>query len=58
MLGDLIHTTSAFYPEHTAIIDGDRSINYAQLHALIDTISHNLIDAGVQPADRVDGPEQ
>src|SRR5687767_3797741 len=53
MLGDLIHTTSTLYPEHTAVIDGDRNINYAQLHALIDAISHDLIDAGVQPSDRV-----
>jgi long-chain acyl-CoA synthetase len=53
MLGDLIHTTSNLYPEHTAVVDGARSINYAQLHALIAALSHNLIDSGVQPSDRV-----
>lgn len=41
------------FPDVTALVHGDRSWTYAQLHAAVEERARALRAAGVQPGDRV-----
>ena len=41
------------YAERVAVIDGDRSITYAELDRLSDNLALNLLHLGIKPLDRV-----
>lgn len=41
------------YPHKVAIVDGERSITYAEVNALVDTLAGGLVLHGVQCGDRV-----
>jgi len=41
------------YADRVAVIDGDRSITFAQLDRLSDNLALNLFDMGLKPLDRV-----
>jgi long-chain acyl-CoA synthetase len=40
-------------PDKTAIVDGDRAATYHDLAAAAVTLSHRLLEQGLQPGDRV-----
>lgn len=53
LLRDLLAYAADRYPQHTAIVDGDRRYTYAEWHARVCRIARGLWDLGVRPGDRV-----
>jgi amino acid adenylation domain-containing protein len=53
LLHDLVAVSAARAPERTAIVDGDRSLTYAELDAITNRLAHLLTDRGVSRGDRV-----
>jgi long-chain acyl-CoA synthetase len=52
-LGESLQATAASFPERTAIRFAQRDISFAQLDALSGVVAGNLVQLGIQPADRV-----
>ena len=48
-----LEKTARQYAQQTAVIEGDRRISYSELHKQADILANCLLDAGVQPGDRV-----
>ena len=48
-----LRATAASRPEHPAIIAGDRTVTYGELHTRVDAATAALQDLGVGPGDRV-----
>ncbi|MEO7496031.1 MAG: amino acid adenylation domain-containing protein, partial [Massilia sp.] len=53
ILADLLEASAARCPAQIALIDGARSISYAELNQLADLAASRLIEAGVRPGDIV-----
>jgi long-chain acyl-CoA synthetase len=51
VLSDLIHSYGQDQPEHPALIQDDRVLNYADLNALVDRIAASLQRDGLRPGD-------
>jgi 2,3-dihydroxybenzoate-AMP ligase len=41
------------FPDRTAVVDGERSLTYAQLGQQAERVARNLLDFGLRPLDRV-----
>jgi L-proline---[L-prolyl-carrier protein] ligase len=52
-LHDLVAASAARVPERTAVVDGERSLTYAELDAITNRLAHLLADQGVSRGDRV-----
>jgi 2,3-dihydroxybenzoate-AMP ligase len=52
-LRDVFGNLFAKYADRVAIIDGDKSVTYAQLNERSERLALNLLDEGLQPLDRV-----
>lgn len=52
-LPGVIRNAAQHWPEHTAIVDGETRVTYAQLGAAAERVARGLIALGVQPGDRV-----
>lgn len=52
-LGRLAHTWAKRRPHHTALVDGERRVSYAELDHLADRFAAGLDDLGLAPRDRV-----
>src|SRR5258707_14177131 len=50
---DALHSACVAAPSHIAIVDGDRQWPYADLDRLSSLAAARLLEAGVQPGDRV-----
>jgi non-ribosomal peptide synthetase-like protein len=48
-LPDLLEATATRTPDKTALIFGERTLNYAQLNSLADSVACRLIELGVKP---------
>jgi fatty-acyl-CoA synthase len=48
-----LRRSAAVFPERVAVVHGDRRYSYAQLEDRVDRLARGLIDAGLQPGDRV-----
>ncbi|MCA0324904.1 MAG: amino acid adenylation domain-containing protein [Proteobacteria bacterium] len=53
ILADLFEATAARLPEKTALIFGERHLDYGELNAAADRVAHRLIEAGVRAGDMV-----
>lgn len=52
-LGDLLETAAQRWPERTAVADGARRINYAELDTLSNRLARHFLDRGLKPRDSV-----
>ena len=52
-LQDILRKTAARLPDKVAVIDGDRTFTFRQLHDLSDRLATALVESGVGPGDRV-----
>ena len=52
-LQEILHKSAKAYPEKTAIVYGEREINYAELDALSNQFANALIELGVKKSSRV-----
>lgn len=52
-ISQLFHNAAREFPEHTAIIDGKRSVSYAQLQQEVCETAGYFIKMGINPGDRV-----
>jgi len=52
-LAEVFGEICARYADRVAILDRDRSVTYAELDAGAERLALNLLDAGLQPLDRV-----
>ncbi|MBF8305643.1 MAG: hypothetical protein HW398_831, partial [Acidobacteria bacterium] len=52
-LGDLLETAARSWPERTAVTDGARRINYAELDTLSNRLALHFLDRGFKPRDIV-----
>jgi len=50
---DMIRAAAQRHPEHDALIQNDRRLNYAELDALVDRIAAQLQRDGLQPRDSI-----
>ena len=53
LVDDFLRRAVQLYPAKTAVVDGDKRFNYAELQARVNQLSHALTRLGVQPGDRV-----
>jgi amino acid adenylation domain-containing protein len=53
LLHQLIERSAAEHPDRMAVIDGSRSLTYADLERQANRLAHLLIDLGLSPGDRV-----
>ncbi len=53
ILADLFEATAQHVPNKTALIDGSRSLSYAELDEAANLVAHRLMDAGVRAGDMV-----
>jgi amino acid adenylation domain-containing protein len=53
LLSELVEAAAARAPERPAVVDGDRSLTYAELDAVPNQLTHLLADRGVSRGDRV-----
>jgi long-chain acyl-CoA synthetase len=51
--GELIRTHASTRPAHTALIEGERSVSFATLDAMMDRVAATLQNAGVQPCQAI-----
>jgi long-chain acyl-CoA synthetase len=52
-LGELLHNSANRFPQHVAIVFGQKKITYRELDALTDSIARGLIHLGVKRQERV-----
>jgi len=52
-LGNLLRNSAAQYPDHIAVIDGERQWTYAQLNKAADELAAGLFQLGVRSGDKV-----
>lgn len=52
-LADLLEASAELYPQTTALIFGERHLNYRELSEQANLVAHHLILAGVKPGDLV-----
>jgi fatty-acyl-CoA synthase len=52
-LSELLHRSAARHPGKTALIDGDRSLTFAELDAAVDATAAALVARGLRQGDRV-----
>jgi amino acid adenylation domain-containing protein len=52
-LHGLLERSARIYPEHPAVVDGDRSLTYAELNAAANRLAHTLENHGVGRGSRV-----
>lgn len=52
-LHDMLVRWAEATPGHTALVEGDRRMSYAELRAAVERLAGNLIDLGLRPRDRV-----
>lgn len=52
-LHELLSHNAKVRPDHDALVDGDRSMSWAELDRYANQIGHALVTAGVLPGDRV-----
>jgi amino acid adenylation domain-containing protein len=53
LVHDLLTGAAAAHPEREAVVDGERSVTYAELDAASNRLAHLLREAGVQQSDLV-----
>ncbi|MBW4718165.1 amino acid adenylation domain-containing protein [Saccharothrix obliqua] len=53
VLPDLVAAAAREHPGRTAVVDGERVVPYALLHAEASRMARLLVEAGVRPGDRV-----
>ena len=51
--GELIRVHASARPAHTALIEGERSVSFATLDAMMDRVAATLQNAGVQPCQAI-----
>jgi long-chain acyl-CoA synthetase len=51
--GELIRAHASTRPAHTALIEGERSVSFATLDAMMDRVAATLQNAGVQPCQAI-----
>lgn len=52
-LGDVIHRSARRFGPRTALIDGDRTVSYAELDVASNRFAHHLLAQGLKSGDRV-----
>ncbi len=52
-LASIVGNSARYYPEHTALIDDDERMTFAEVSARVEAFASHLIDVGVRPGDRV-----
>lgn len=52
-LGNLLHNSAEQYPDHIAVIDGERQWTYAQLNKTADELAAGLFQLGIRSGDKV-----
>lgn len=52
-LGNLLRNSAAQYPDHIAVIDGERQWTYAQLNTAADKLAAGLFQLGIHSGDKV-----
>ena len=52
-IADNLEKTACYFPDHTAVIEGDRSITYSRFNHDASRIASALIDSGLQSGDHV-----
>ena len=52
-LGQILENASDAVPHKTALVDGDRRINYQDLNQMTDALASSLSDLGLKKGDRV-----
>ena len=52
-IADNLEKTSLYFPDNTAVIEGDRSIAYSRFNQDSSRIASGLINSGLKPGDRV-----
>ncbi len=50
---DMLDKNARFFPDHPAIIEGDRTIRFAQLHQDVNKAASAMVKLGLQPGDHV-----
>jgi len=53
LVHDLVAESAARVPDRVAVVDGDRSVTYAELDATANRLAHLLAECGVRHGDRV-----
>lgn len=53
LVDDLVAQSAARVPDRVAVVDGERSVTYAELDATANRLAHLLVECGVRPGDRV-----
>lgn len=53
LLTDLLESSAADHPDRIAVVDGDRSVTYAELDDAACRVAGMLVESGVGPGDRV-----
>ncbi len=49
----LLRSSAEKYPEHTALVHGDRELTFRELEGLSDSCAHALRASGIRPGDRI-----
>tara|TARA_B100000676_G_C18090425_1_gene859147 strand:+ start:5461 stop:7014 length:1554 start_codon:yes stop_codon:yes gene_type:complete len=52
-VGAMFHASAVAYPEHLALVDGERLYTYAELEGRSNQLAHTLLGLGLKPGDRV-----
>lgn len=52
-IADNLEKTSSYFPDHMAVIEGDRQINYSQFNRDSSRVASGLISSGLKPGDHV-----
>ena len=53
LVHDLLRVSAERFPSRTAVVDGERSVTYADLDATANRLAHLLVARGVRNGDRV-----
>ena len=53
LINDFLRRAAKLYPDKTAIVDGERRINYSEFQERANKLGHALLSLGIEPGDRV-----
>jgi fatty-acyl-CoA synthase len=53
LVDDFLRRASSVYADKTAVVDGDVRLTYRELQARVNQLSRALLEAGIEPGDRV-----
>ncbi|MEQ8230572.1 MAG: AMP-binding protein, partial [Gammaproteobacteria bacterium] len=52
-VGALFHARVPAHPDHRAVVDGERTLTYAELEARSNRLANRLLARGLEPGDRI-----